>query len=444
MKLKVPVKSARDGQLSAERLVNCYAEAADGKASVQVVSVPGMTLFTTTGGGGGRGLFVHNDELYTVVGGALYKIESNATVTSIGSIAGVGIAQGASSGIELCVVSDGFGYVYDGSTLTQISDTDFPVADSVTYLDGYFIFGDGSESFYISQLYDGGNIDALDFASAESNPDVILRPFVDHRELLLFGRDTVETWINTGDSDFPFERVAGGISEKGIAGINAVAKIDNTVLWLDNDGIVRRMAGGYSPQRISTHEVERTITDAADAECFAFVWEGHEFFVMSLPTVTWIFDAATQLWHERKSFGETRWRARGYAYCYGRHFVGDFENGNIYELDGDVFTEAGEDLVTEFVFPVIHNDGDRFRLHRVMLDMEVGEADAPQIRLDLSEDGQDWFTVGTQTLGELGHRQARVVWRRLGQHRNLHLKFIVSDPCKRALYQAYAEVTADK
>ncbi len=443
MRLTIPVKSARDGQLSAERLVNCYAEAAEGKASVQVVSVPGMTLHATTGTGAGRGLFVHEGVLYTVVGAYLYSISEDGASTLLGVVGGSGIATFASSGLELGIVSDGQGYIY-GETLSQITDEDFPLATSVTYLDGYFIFGDGSESFYISQLYDGGNLDALDFASAESNPDVIVRPFVDHRELLLFGRDTVETWINTGDSDFPFERVAGGISEKGIAGINAVAKIDNTVFWLDNDGIVRRMAGGYSPQRISTHEVERSITSPSEAECFAFVWEGHEFFVMSLPTITWIFDAATQLWHERKSFGEDRWRARGYAYCYGKHFVGDFDNGNIYELSGDVYSEAGDDLVSEFVFPVIHNEGDRFRLHRVMLDMEVGEADAPQIRLDLSEDGQDWYTVGTQTLGDIGKRQHRVVWRRLGQHRNLHMKFIISDPCKRALYQAYAEVTADK
>ncbi len=443
MKLNIPVKSARDGQLSAERLVNCYAEAGEGKANVQVISVPGMTLFATTGSGSGRGLFVHDEELYAVVGAYLYKISEAGASTLLGVISGSSIAQGASSGLELCVVSDGNGYIYDGS-LSQITDADFPLATSVTYLDGYFIFGDGTESFYISQLYAGGSIDALDFASAESNPDVIVRPFVDHRELLLFGKDTVETWFNSGDADFPFERVSGGITEKGIAGENAVAKIDNTVFWLDNDGIVRRMAGGYSPQRISTHEVERTITSPSDAECFAFVWQGHEFFVMSLPSITWIFDAATQLWHERKSFDETRWRARGYAYCYGKHFVGDFENGNIYELDDEVFTEAGDPLVTEFVFPVIHNEGDRFRLHKVMLDMEVGEADSPQIRLDLSEDGSDWFTVGTQTLGELGHRQSRVVWRRLGQHRSLHLKFLISDPCKRALYNGYGEVSADK
>jgi len=444
MKLNIPVKSARDGQLSAERLVNCYAEAGEGRANVQVISVPGMRLATTTGGGSGRGLFVHNDKLYAVVGQMLYKIEENYSVTALGTVAGVGIAQGASSGLELCVVSEGWGYIYDGSTLTQITDSDFPAATSVTYLDGYFIFGDGTESFYISALYAGGSIDALDFASAESNPDNIIRPFVDHRELLLFGTDTVETWVNTGDPDFPFERVAGGITEKGIAGGNAVAKIDNTVFWLDNDGVVRRMANGYSPQRISTHEVERTITSPENAECFAFVWQGHEFFVMSLPTITWIFDAATQLWHERKSFDETRWRARGYAYCYGKHFVGDYENGNIYELDDDVYTEGGDPLTSEFVFPVIHNEGDRFRLHKIMLDMEVGEADAPEIRLDLSEDGSDWFTVGTQTLGDLGHRQARVVWRRLGQHRYLHLKFLISDPCKRALYNGYGEVSADK
>lgn len=444
MKLQIPLKSARNGQVNAERLVNCYAESADGKASVQVRSVPGMRLFATTGTGHGRGLFVHNSELYAVVGDSLYKITSGGAATAVGGIYGSGICQFASSGDELGIAADGVAYIYNG-TLAQITDPDFDGADSITYLDGYFIYGNGTDTYQISLLYAGGSIDALDFASAESNPDVIVRPFVDHRELLLFGAETIETWVNTGDPDFPFERVTGGIAEKGLRNRDAVAKNDNTVFWLDNDGVVRRMAGGLSPQRISTHPVESTIDD--DAECFAFTWNGHEFFVLTLPTITWIYDAATNLWHERKSNGETRWRARGYAKCYGKHFVGDFENGNIYELTDDLYAEGGDDLVTEFVFPPLHNNGDRFRLHRLTLDMEAGEAPfntEPIIRLDMSDDGSTWNTAGTATLGATGDRTARVVFRRLGQHKNLHLKLIVSDPCRRVLYNAYAEVGADR
>lgn len=448
MNLQIPLRSAVNGQISAERLVNMYAEQSSGKSPVMIRSTPGLRLAHTTGSGHGRGLTVHADELYTVVGSRLYRINSGGAFTDLGGIGGNGLCVFASSGDELAIASEGSCWVWDGSTLAQITDADFEGADAVEYLDGYFIYSNGGDSFQISALLDAGNIDALDFASAESNPDPIIRAFVDHRELLLFGSRTVETWVNTGATDFPFERVSGGIAERGIASPHAVAKIDNTVFWLDSDGVVRRMAGGYSPVRISTHEVERSLSEIDQAEAFAFVAQGHEFFVLSLPSVTWVYDAATQLWHERQSYDEGgRWRARGYAYCYGRHYVGDYENGNVYELDEDVFTEAGDDLVAEIVFPPIHNESKRFRLHRITLDMEVGEVtdhSDPQIRLDLSDDGVEWTTHGYRSLGTTGERNQRVSWNRLGQHRTLHLRFIISDPCKRAMYAAFGEVSIDQ
>jgi len=445
--LNIPIRSAVEGQVSAERLVNMYAEQTVGKSPVMIRSTPGLRLFGTIGETVCRGLTVHNNSLYAVVGENLYRVGQDGTESLIGEILGNTLCVFASSGIELAIASGGHGYIFDTS-LTKITDEDFMGCTAVEYLDGYFIFSNGADTFQISALYAGGDIDALDFASAESNPDPIVRAFVDHRELFLFGSKTVETWVNTGGADFPFERISGGVAERGIASPYSVARIDNTVFWLDSDGVVRRMGGGYSPMRISTHEVERTLTSIDEAEAFAFVAQGHEFFVLSLPDRTWVYDAATQMWHERQSYNEGgRWRARGYAYCYGKHFVGDYENGNIYELDEDVFTEAGDPLVAEIVFPPIHNEQKRFRLHRITLDMEVGEVtdhSDPQIRLDLSDDGVEWTTHGYRSLGTTGKRNQRVSWNRLGQHRTLHMRFIISDPCRRAMYSAFGEVSIDQ
>ena len=50
--------------------------------------------------------------------------------------------------------------------------------------------------------------DALDFAQAESNADDIVTLIVDH-EVLVFGTDTTEIWVQPGTSDFPFARRQG-------------------------------------------------------------------------------------------------------------------------------------------------------------------------------------------------------------------------------------------
>ena len=447
MELQVATNSGQAEQVNAERLVNIYAESSTGKSRIRLTGTPGLTLFSTIGGSPVRGMCVHDEVLYVVTNN-LYSVGSGGTATSLGAIAGTGIVQMASSGVQLVVVVDGVIYTYDTAFATVV-DVDAPAALTVDYLDGYHIFSDGSGSFYISALYDAEDHDALDFASAESNPDNIVRVFVDHRELILFGTETVEIWVNTGGADFPFERQPGAISEKGICGPNAVAKIDNSVVWIDQNGVVRRMAEGYAPARISTHEVERALNDGtlADAECFAYSQEGHEFFVMTVPGAgTWVFDAATSLWHERQSFGDTRWRARGYALAYGKHLVGDYLSGKVYELDYDVFEENGTLMLAEMIFPPIYNGSNRFRMHRLVLDMEHGETpphDESQVRLDISDDSQDWSTVGYGSMGETGQRVTRTVWRRLGQHRNLHLRFRISDPVRRTIYSAHAEIASD-
>ena len=447
MELQVSLNSGQATQVNAERLVNIYAEQSQGKARVRLTGVPGLTLFATVSAYPVRGMCMHNGALY-VVCEELYLIGAGGAATALGSVSGSGIVQMASSGTELVIVANGTIYVYDGS-LAAVSDPDAPAALTVDYLDGYHIFSDGSGSFYISALYDAETYDALDFASAESNPDNIVRVFVDHRELILFGTETTEIWVNTGDADFPFERQPGAVSEKGICGPNACAKLDNSVVWIDQNGVVRRMAAGYAPQRISTHEVERALSTGTlvDAEAFAYSQDGHEFFVMTVPEAgTWIYDAATSLWHERQTYGDDRWRARGYALAYGKHLVGDYESGKVYELDYTTFTENGDILLAELIFPPVHNESNRFRVHRLILDMEHGET-APYgesvVRLDLSDDSQDWSTIGYGSMGATGQRVNRTVWRRLGQHRNLHTRFRISDPVRRTIYSAYAEIEGD-
>jgi hypothetical protein len=195
---------------------------------------------------------------YSVNGTSLYNVETEA---SLGTIAGSGLVSMADDGVQLVIVNGAQGYVYTVSGgLVEITDPDFPGATSVDYLDSYFLFSEpNSGIFFISAINDATDLDALDFASAESNPDHLKRVFVDHREVALFGSETVEYWSNTGNADFPFERIAGAINEKGLRGVFTVTRTDNSIYWVDRDGVVRRQDAGYSPLRISTHAVEESL-----------------------------------------------------------------------------------------------------------------------------------------------------------------------------------------
>lgn len=450
MRLEVALKSGagRSKSLSAETLVNLYAEKApDGaKSNVVLVGSPGLELFAEVGYGPIRGSLAMGGMLYVVSGTSLYSVNAGGVALLLGPVPGSGSVSMAENGTQLCIVANPNGYIYTvaGGVVT-ISDTDFPGASSVAYLDGYFIFTrPDSGQFFISALYDGTDFDALDFASAESAPDNTKRVFVDHREIWLFGETSTEIWFNSGNADFPFERVPQAIAEKGIAGAYTTAKLDNSVFWLDNEGMVRRAAEGYTPVRVSTHEIESTIAagDIANAEAFSYTLEGHESYCLYVPGAgTFIYDAATNLWHSRVSHEETRWRAHTHTYIYGKRIVGDFENGNLYALNLSTFDEAGEPLVAEMVFPPVNMDGERFTVASVQLDCEVGvglESGAdPLVSMQTSHNGVTWGNESFASMGTVGNRRTRAIWRRLGQYRNMHLRFRIADPVKRAVYTAY-------
>jgi len=450
MRMRIGIKSSQSKaeQVSAERLLNLYAEPADGVSEVVVFSVPGLTDFSTCGDGPIRGMIRFNNTLFVVSGDRLYEVLNNGDAQRKGGIiGGTGLVGMAASLTQLIITTGapcawldtyflfgpgvGAGYRYLGVGVSEIDDPEF---NAIT----------NSNQWFISRAGDGTSYDALDFASAESSPDDLLRVFVDHREVLLFGGETVETWTNTGNADFPFERVGGAISEKGIASQWAVDQIDNTVFWLDQDGIARRMADGYNAQRISTHDVETQIAKGtlSDSYAFAYVWQGHEFFSLTVPGAgTYVYDAATQLWHERGSDGSV-WRVCCHADVYGNQYVGNSSTGAVYRLDDTNYTENGEILLGEMIFPPISQDGRRFRVQQLQLD--IMEGDPASVMLRLSNDGQTWRSQEVGSTGVTGQRSYRAIWRRLGQHRNLHVRFSITDPAERAIYAAYAEIAPDE
>lgn len=461
MRIPIASKSApsRSRALSAERSVNMAAEIQQegAKSPVALFSAPGLTSFASVGAGPIRCMHVMDGLLYVVSGGGVYTVTSAGVATLIGYIPADPLpVYMVSNGTQIFLTVNPNGYIITPTTVTAISDPDFPGAASCAYLDGYGIFNDpDTGKFYVTSLLDFSGVDALDFASAESSPDDILRVFVDHREIWLFGSDSIEVWVNTGNADFPFERQTGTILERGTASGASVAKMDSSVFWLGDDRIVYR-AQGYQPVRISTHPVEQAITGystVSDAEAFTYTLDGHAYYVLTFPTegATWVYDAATQQWHERDSRSSDvslgRWRAKSYVSCYGKHLVGDYSAGTVWEMSPFVYSEGDEDLVKTIQFPPLYAEGKRAFMSSLEVDMEVGvglssgQGSDPQIMLQWSDDGGNtWSNEHWRDIGGTGNYRTRVTWERLGSFRQRTIRLSVSDPVRCVIYSAQAEI----
>lgn len=434
---------ARSVNAADSRMVNLFPEIVPeaGKEPAFLNRAPGLSLLNSIGFGPIRGLwaFSSNDsDAFVVSGTELYKINTSYVATKIGNVSGTGPVSMADNGTQLFIACNGPSYIYNNTTngFGQITDSDFPGAVTVCYLDGYFVFNEpNSQKMWITQLLDGTSIDPLDFASTEGSPDGLIAVASNFREVWAFGTNSIEVWYDTGATDFPLQRIQGAFNELGLAAPYSVAKMDNGLFWLGRDrrgqGIVYR-ANGYTGQRISTHAVEWQIqqyADMSDAIAYTYQQDGHSFYVLIFPSAntTWVYDIATQAWHERAGFVNgafTRHRSNCQMSFHNKIVVGDFENGNIYAFDLDDYSDNGSIqkwLRSWRALPTGQNNLKRTAQHSLQLDIEsgtglnLGQGSDPELMLRWSDDGgHTWSNEHWAKMGKIGEYYRRVFWRRLG------------------------------
>lgn len=460
--------TARSKNFDAEVCINLYPEmgSTTSKTPAMLIGTPGKRLWSTIANGNIRGMLRFSTEKAIVVcGNGVYVVNSSGVSSLLASISpGSTPVSMASNGTVVMLVTGPTGYYVNPTTPTvvPITDVSFQGADTVQFIDGYFAFNKtGTGQFQITQLY-GTTIDGLDFATAEGAPDLLLSLIVDHRELWLFGETSTEVFFNSGNVDFPFERINGAFIEQGCAAKFSPAKMDNTVYWLTSDergyGTVQR-AQGYNPQRISTHAVEFAISQMPridDAVAYTYQQEGHSFYVLNFPTAmqTWVFDAATNLWHQRA------WRdpadnslKQDRAVCQmsfaGETLVGDNANGNIYVLDLDYFTDNGVLIPRIRACSHIVDSDYRYQFFdSLQVDMQTGvglaagQGSDPKAMLQWSDDGgYSWSNEAWASIGKVGERRTRVKWRRLGRSRDRIFRVTITDPIRVVMVGASTQVS---
>ena len=485
---------ARSVNAADARMVNLFPEIIPegGKEPGFLQRAPGLRTLATIGTGPVRGLWHLGAYGYVVSGNELYQIDSSWASTLLGSVANTGPVSIADNGTQIFIAANGPSYIYNTNTKVyqQIADPDFPGAVTVGYLDGYFVFNEpDSQRVWVTSLLDGLAIDPLDFASAEGSPDGLVALIVDHREAWLFGTNSVEVWYNAGTLDFPLQRIQGAFNEIGCIAPYSVAKLDNGLFWLGADargrGIVYR-ANGYTGTRVSTHAVEWQIqqySDMSDAIAYTYQQDGHAFYVLIFPSAnaTWVYDVATQAWHERAGFVQGQF-TRHWSNCQMAYnnevVVGDYADGKIYAFDLDKYADA--DQVQRWLrswraLPTGKNDLKRTAHHSLQLDAEAGHylaptsepvhlvtelGDfivtesgsslidetgvivnlAPQFMLRWSDDGgHTWSSEHWAGGGAVGAYGTRIFWRRLGMTLKLRdrvYELSGSDPIKIAIMGA--------
>lgn len=459
-----PSYQSRSLRADAQRTLNAYVEldGASPRAPIALHGRPGLVLADTIGTGPIRGMQSFQDYGILVTGNKVYSAVYSGgtyTMTLLGTIGTSSGAVGlAFNGTHVGIVDGLGGWLADLTTLTQITDVDFPNGvTQIATVDGYFIVcGDGTQQFYINETPGSGSAwNALDYGSAEGSPDNTVACVANHREVWFFGAHSAEVFTNTGNADFPFERNESAFMEIGTAAAWSVRSLDNTVYWLGRDGnghgIVYR-AQGYSPTRISTHAVEKAIqgySTISDAVAYTFQMEGHAFYVLNFPTAgkTWVFDASVgdpqYAWSEwcyrnTSTGAEERWRPVCHAFIGGKNHVGDYANGKIYRLDLDTYTDAGDPIKRLRASQCMDSpNGHRNFYEQLIVDMDVGSGTGTVSMRYSNDGGNTWSTAKTAavTNGDYG---TRVKYGPTGAGRNRVWEISSTSTMKWSILGAYA------
>lgn len=450
--------------ISAQECVNFYPNIAQAPALNQ------ETLYGTAGLEqvadaeqltGNRGAHEMNGVPYFVMADSLYSMDADGVLDYIGEITGSGRVSMADNGTQLLIlVPNGNGYIYNHvtDTFSQITDADFTANGNpqlVVYIDGYFCLTTDSKKFIVSALNDGTSYNALDFGTAESDPDEIVAPIVYKNQLFIGGSQTIEAFQNIGGADFPFQRT-GLFLSKGIASPFSIQTIQDTFVFVgsgQNESPAIWALQGNEVVKISTTAIDKELNkltqdQVANIYSWSYAQKGAYFVGFALPSRTLVFDTISKRWHERKSFIDGAlgaYRVSALVRSYNQIWAGDILDGRVGRLDPDVYTEYEEPIRRSIVTQPFQNNMESFVVPEIEMTVEsgVGNASAiePQIGMSRSKNGKTWSDTRYRSLGKIGEFDHRPIWRRNGRASRFELfRFTMSDPVKPVLIQLTADI----
>jgi hypothetical protein len=423
----------------AGRLVNCYAYS-DG-AAPRWRPLPGLLDFSTLPFSPIRGMMENSGLLIVVAGQSVFLVVGDGTFQALEErVYGDGpvtIARNNASIPQVTISGSGGAFVIDGTVLNGYPDPDLPTPNSVTFLDGFFLWTTAGGVIWASGLNDEG-IDALSQSKAEARPDGLLRGIVAGEQFFAMGTETIEVWQDAGTAPFPLSRSTvipiGLLAQWAVAGFEP--GWGGPLIFVADDGSVRSL-DGYTPTRISTEDLERLIETVADKRTLiasVHTFGGNLIWSLSSPDWTWEFNVTTSKWHERQSYGASRWKGGLTAKAFGKWIVADRSSGQLYALDPETRSEGGDPLVWGLDSGPVKQFPSRIQVPGAAFDFVLGQGALganPQVMLSWSHDGGGrWANPITRSLQKQGAFAGRVSINRVGlsSPAGVRWRFRVSDP----------------
>ena len=394
------------------RLVNGYVEK-NALGELDVCKRPGMSLHTTLSGAG-RGVFNWRGDIYAVFGSTLYKNGSSlGTVDATGGVYTFDSILGSTP--KLTLLNGVYGYYSDGSSLTQVTDVDFPSTTTLRkgsgYLNGVSYVLDVTANLRGSDPNDFSSWDPLNVLVAQIEPDRGVRVAKQLVYIIVFKEWTTEVFHDAGNSTgSPLSSVEGALMEFGCFKADSVQDMDDTLFFLSatqKGSIGVHMISKLKVSKISTSALDRLL-EAADYSSGVYSWSakvaGHAFYVLTVPAsnFTFAYDVEVTEWFQwTDTNGNYLPIVAATADSAQNVIVQHESNGCLYYLSGNTFTDDGALFSWELYTPNTDlQTRQRKNLPRMIFTAD--RADGSLLEVRHSDDDYTTWTPFREV--DLGHR----------------------------------------
>jgi hypothetical protein len=373
------------------------------------------------------GVLINDSTLYGRFGTGFYSVDETGSFTALtGTVSGsdkTHFARNNATTPDVVFVCDDGPFILTGGTKAAYPDGDIGSPNSVCFHDSYFMFGYGSGKIQASGV-NSTSINALDFTTAESNPDGITRLWSFKGLLYAAGPATIEVYgqpVNA--SGFPLTRhgyniTPGLITPWAVAGFES--EFGSSPIYVGSDSTVRQLSG-FDANKISPAELDfliASVDDKTTLEALCYISRGNAFWQLSSDDWTWVFNVNNSTWHERTSYGLDRSRMSLSIPAFDRWLTGDTEADYLLEVDPDEAVEVDSPLIATVESAPVKDFPNRIRVPRADFDFTVGvgmlggtdpiETD-PVVQISWSDDGgRTWSDPRDKPLGAQAEYATRV------------------------------------
>jgi hypothetical protein len=365
-----------------------------------------------------------------------------------GVVTGITITNGGTGYVTppSVTISDSGGGTGSGATATCLLNAfpSGPLVPGAVFLDSTIYVATKAGRIYGCQLNDPTSWDALNYISAESEPDNLVGIAKHLNYILGFGEWSIDFFYDAANpTGSPLSVAQSYKSEIGCASGDSIVQFEQTVAWVGRSKTVGPsvyLMEGVSPIKVSTPYIERILGNStlAEVKAYAFKFNGHMFYVLTLHdlNMTLVFDVNEKTWYQWSLwclgsedlgqdptvYSENYFRPSYYTGYNGVYYLLDDDNGKLYTLSDTQYSDSGAPIFCRCVTDIVDSGTTKRKFYqRVEI---IGDKVSATLKIRHTDD--DYQTWSNYRTVDLSKTRSQIY--QSGSSRRRAWEFLVTDP----------------